>query len=174
MQTVWKRAFLMVASLLIMVAISACGGGATPPTNIGNDVLTPTTEQTEATPTEATGGDAVIKTASATVDGETVTILTNAEGYTLYYFTPDTAETTACTGGCATTWPPLIYDGATVTSSETLSGTLDTYTNEHGYQVRYNHNFLYTYAPDTAPGDTKGHGVGGNWFVATPDLAEKM
>jgi len=28
---------------------------------------------------------------------------------------------------------------------------------------------LYYYAPDTKAGDTTGQGVGGVWFIATPD-----
>jgi hypothetical protein len=32
-------------------------------------------------------------------------------------------------------------------------------------QVVYNGKLLYFYRNDAAPGDTNGHGVGGNWFV---------
>ena len=32
----------------------------------------------------------------------------------------------------------------------------------------WNNKPLYTYAGDTAPGETKGDGVGGTWHVAKP------
>ncbi len=121
----------------------------------------------------SSGASAIIKTASATVQGQSVTILTNAQGLTLYYFKPDTATTSACTGGCAHIWPPLILTGSgTPTAATTLSGTLTAVSSGNGNQVEYNGHLLYTYSGDTAPSQTNGEGIGGNWFVATTDLKE--
>ena len=36
-----------------------------------------------------------------------VTVLTNAKGFTLYSFAPDTSTTSKCTGTCAQNWPPV-------------------------------------------------------------------
>jgi predicted lipoprotein with Yx(FWY)xxD motif len=36
-------------------------------------------------------------------------------------------------------------------------------------QVTYNGWPLYGWVKDKTPGDTTGQGVGGNWFVVTPD-----
>jgi predicted lipoprotein with Yx(FWY)xxD motif len=36
-----------------------------------------------------------------------VTVLTNAKGLILYWFAPDTATASKCTGSCATYWPPV-------------------------------------------------------------------
>jgi len=41
----------------------------------------------------------------------------------------------------------------------------------NGTQVEYSGYLLYTYSGDTAPGQTKGEGLFGKWYVATPDLA---
>jgi predicted lipoprotein with Yx(FWY)xxD motif len=115
--------------------------------------------------------NALIKTASATVQGKSVTILTNAQGLTLYYFMSDTATTSACTGGCAHAWPALIMTGSgTPTAASTLPGTLTVVSSGNGNQVEYNGHLLYTFASDSAPGQTNGEGVGGKWFVATTDL----
>src|SRR5262249_50194704 len=122
-------------------------------------------------PTTSTATTALINTATATVNGTSETILTNAQGMTLYYLNTDTTTTSACTGGCATNWPPLTASG-TPTSATTLSGKLTVVSNANGSQVQYNGHFLYTYAADTAPGQTKGEGVGNKWHVATPDLAQ--
>ena len=35
--------------------------------------------------------------------------------------------------------------------------------------MTYDDQPLYTYAPDEAPGDTNGQGVGGIWWVFAPD-----
>lgn len=115
---------------------------------------------------------AVIRTANVTIQGQAKTVLTNAQGLTLYYFTPDTARTAACTGGCATTWPPLLFRGTGApTAAPTLPGTLNVQQNANGPQVEYNGHLLYTFSGDKAPGQTKGEGAGGKWFVATPTLA---
>src|SRR5262249_24214439 len=36
-----------------------------------------------------------------------VTVLTNAQGFTLYWFAPDTSNRSTCYGTCAGYWPPL-------------------------------------------------------------------
>lgn len=113
---------------------------------------------------------ALIKTATATVQGKSVTILTDASGKTLYYFTPDTAAASACTGSCARAWPPLVATSGTPTSATTLPGKLTVVSSGNGNQVEYNGHLLYTFAGDTAPGQTNGEGLLGKWFVATPDL----
>jgi len=117
------------------------------------------------------GSAALIHTASITVAGKTETVLTNASGLTLYYLTADTPTTVACTGGCASNWPPLLSPSGTPTSSPALPGTLSANNGPNGNQVLYNGHPLYTYSRDAAAGDANGQGVGGKWFVATPDLA---
>src|SRR5438105_4686703 len=115
--------------------------------------------------------NAIIKTATAMVSGKSETVLTNAQGKTLYYFTPDTTTTSACTGSCAQNWPPLLSTGSgTPTSATTLSGKLSAQKTANGNQVEYNGHLLYTFAADSAPGQTNGEGVLGKWCLATPDL----
>jgi predicted lipoprotein with Yx(FWY)xxD motif len=115
-------------------------------------------------------GPAQVKTATATVKGQSTIILTNSQGRTLYYRTTDTASASTCTDGCASTWPPLLTSGSPVAASS-LPGTLNSLSDANGTQVTYNGHLLYTYSGDSKPGDTNGEGIGGVWFVATPDLA---
>ena len=121
-----------------------------------------------ATPSPSSA--ALIHSASMRVGDKTETVLKNAKGLTLYYFTPDTATKIACTGGCATNWPPLLASG-TPTSSPALPGKLTVLSGTNGDQVLYNGHPLYAYSKDGDAGDAYGQGVGGKWFVATPDLA---
>lgn len=123
-----------------------------------------------ATPTPPPA-PAVVQTASVSVQGKDTTVLTNAQGLTLYYFKPDTASATACTGSCIEKWPPLLFQGAgTPTASDKLPGDLSIQTSDNGPQVAYNKHPLYAFSGDTAPGQANGEGKSGKWFVATPDL----
>ena len=174
-----KRTFFITFGLLLAMFIAACGSTSSPTTTgsggaYGSGTATGTTATPASTPTTSgsTTSAAIIKTATATVKGKSETILTNADGRTLYYFTVDTATTAACTTGCTGTWPPLLFTGSgSPTSSGTLSGKLTAQTDANGNQVQYNGHFLYTFASDTAPGQTNGEGIAGKWFVATVDLA---
>ena len=121
--------------------------------------------------TPSAAGAALIHTASIKVGDKTETVLKNDKGLTLYYFTADTATKVACTGGCASNWPPLIATSGTVTSSPSLSGTITVLDGGNGQQVLYNGHPLYTYSKDGDAADAYGQGVGGKWYVATPNLA---
>src|SRR5207245_2945348 len=77
---------------------------------------------TPATGTTSPAGAPDITTASITVAGKSVTVLKNPMGLTLYYFTQDTSAKVACTGACATNWPPLIATSDTPSASPTLPG----------------------------------------------------
>jgi len=172
-----KRLHLFFFSIILLLLTAACGSSYSTTSgssygNTSNNAPTPiaTTGAAASTPTSAASTTGtVIHTASATVNGKTVTLLTNAQGMTLYYFQPDTATTSACTGGCASTWPP--YISSVTPAKGTLSGTLALQTNANGSQVTYNGHPLYNYSGDTASGQTNGEGIGNMWFVATNDLA---
>ncbi len=159
-----RRGILGMSLLLVALMAAACGSNAS--TSSGSS------SSTGSGGTTPSSSAAVIKTASATVNGQSVTILTNMQGMTLYYFKPDTATTTACTGSCAGFWPPLIFSSSgTPGSASALPGTLSVVTDTNGQQVEYNGHMLYTYAGDKSPGQTNGEGIKGNWFVATTTLS---
>jgi predicted lipoprotein with Yx(FWY)xxD motif len=103
---------------------------------------------------------------SATIG--TVTVVTNAQGFTLYSFAPDTATTSKCTGACAQIWPPVSGPAA---AGPGVTGTLGTITRTDGAkQATYNGHPLYTYAADTKPGQANGNGLnvnGGVWTEVT-------
>ena len=103
---------------------------------------------------------------TATVNG--VSVVTNAQGFTLYSFAPDTATASKCTGACAQIWPPVTGPAA---AGQGVTGTLGTITRPDGSkQVTYNGHPLYTYTADTAAGQAKGNGVnvdGGVWHEVT-------
>jgi predicted lipoprotein with Yx(FWY)xxD motif len=152
-------------------ALVACGSSAT--TGGGSNPAAPTATATTAPATAAptaTPAAALIQTGQATVAGSMTTVLTNAQGMTLYYRTNDTATSVTCTGTCASAWPPVILPSGTPTGSSSVTGTLTVFAGPNGSQVEYNGHPLYLWAKDTAPGQATGEGVGG-FKVAPPGLA---
>ena len=92
--------------------------------------------------------------------------MTDANGMTLYYFTKDTPGVSACTGACATLWPPFKTSQLSI---PTLLKTSDfgTITRTDGLaQATYMGRPLYHYSLDKKPGDTIGQGFNNLWYVA--------
>jgi predicted lipoprotein with Yx(FWY)xxD motif len=99
---------------------------------------------------------------TTTIGGATV--LTNAKGFTLYSFAPDTPASSKCYGSCAVYWPPVT---GTTAAGQGLPGKVTTITRTDGsHQLTYNGHPLYTYIGDTSPGQASGNNLnlnGGLW-----------
>ena len=92
--------------------------------------------------------------------------LVDSKGMTLYVFSNDTANTSNCSGSCATNWPPLLTNGAPVAEAGVNAALLGTFTRfDGGIQVTYNGMPVYNFANDKAAGDTNGQGVKNLWHV---------
>jgi predicted lipoprotein with Yx(FWY)xxD motif len=113
-------------------------------------------------PPAATGPGTGTGLKTTTIGGTTV--LTNAKGFTLYSFAPDTPATSKCYGSCAAYWPPVT---GTAAASPGVPGRVDTIKRTDGSeQLTYNGHPLYTYIGDTAPGQARGNNLnlnGGLW-----------
>jgi predicted lipoprotein with Yx(FWY)xxD motif len=149
--------WLAPAGLAVAGLIAAgCGSSASPPSSGASGGST-------HTGAPASTGSA-LKTAS--VGGTTV--LTNAKGFTLYWFVPDTSTKSNCNGSCATIWPPV---KGPATAGSGVTGKLTTITRSDGStQAVYNGHPLYTYTGDTSPGQNNGNGLnasGGVWHEVT-------
>ena len=150
MRRTWTG-MVVAASLLL----AACGGD------------TGGTAADDGTATGQAAGESAATTV-ATADTELGEILVDGDGRTLYLFDSDPDGGTACTGGCAETWPPLA--GPAVAEGGAATAQLGTIDRPDGStQVTYAGHPLYHYAPDAAPGDVTGQGVGGVWWVVAPD-----
>jgi predicted lipoprotein with Yx(FWY)xxD motif len=174
----FKHPIFVVPALCIVLLLAACGSttSASPSSSSSSSsssAYKPAPAATSAPTQPATTSSPAVKTTSLTIGGKSVTVLTDAQGKTLYYFVPDTSQKTACTGSCAETWPPLVVPGVTKVSAATkLPGELEVYKNANGNQIIYNDHPLYTFSGDSGPGQANGQGIGNQWFVATPDLAK--
>jgi len=155
-----RNALFFAVGLALALFIVACGS-STPGSG-------PYGTSSGSTSTPSSGSAITLKTATLTVGGKTMTVLTNAQGLTLYYRTTDT-PTSVCSGGCASAWPPVLSTSMPSVST-TLPGTFSLLNNANGSQVAYNGHPLYTYSGDSAAGQANGQGFGNIWFVAPTNL----
>jgi predicted lipoprotein with Yx(FWY)xxD motif len=168
----------MSALLLgVGLAATACSSSSTSPrATTRTTTHVPATSQKPSAP--ASTADNVVSTGTATVAGKPTTVLTNSQGYTLYYFTPDTPTQAVCTTAaktptgapCTTIWPPLELASGTPRTAASLHGALTTASDGNGSQVEYQGHPLYRYFGDSAPGQANGEGILGKWYAATPSL----
>ncbi len=132
------------------------------------------TSSTTTQETTKTGAVSASKTSATVSTGSTSlgTVLVDAQGMTLYYLTTEHGGHIQCTGGCATTWPPLtVPAGSTPTSAGAVT-RLGTVTRPDGStQVTFDGAPLYRYSGDTASGQTNGNGVDGVWFAEKPSTS---
>jgi predicted lipoprotein with Yx(FWY)xxD motif len=120
------------------------------------------------------GGDAAgssgpsVSTASTSLGR----ILVNSGGRTLYMFSKDKNDKSACAGMCAKFWPPLIAAGKPRALAGARASLLGTTKRADGrMQVTYNRHPLYTFLKDTKKGQTQGEGLtafGGQWNAVSP------
>lgn len=99
-------------------------------------------------------------------------ILVDSSGRTLYLFGKDAKGKSACSGKCASFWPPLIASGTPRAAGGAKASLLGTSKRADGRrQVTYNHHPLYRFAQDAKKGQTHGEGLvafGGHWYVVSP------
>jgi predicted lipoprotein with Yx(FWY)xxD motif len=147
----------LLAVAATAAALAACSSSGTSSASGASG----TSGTSTSSPAAATAGS--LKT--ATIGGATV--LTNASGFTLYSFAPDTPTKSNCNGTCAQNWPP-------VTGPATASGVTGTFgtikRSDGATQATFDGHPLYTFVGDTAPGQAKGNGLnaaGGLWHEVT-------
>lgn len=151
---------ILLAGALLFGAAACSDSKSTSTTTAAptTEVVTPATDGG----TPAPAGDATV----VLNDSSLGQILTTQSGMTVYLFTPDSATSSACTGGCASAWPPVA--GPAVGGEGLDASLFGTLTRDDGStQATYNGHPLYLYAGDTQPGDTAGQGSGGSWFAIT-------
>jgi len=99
-------------------------------------------------------------------------IIVKSNGRTLYLFGKDRNGKSACSGQCASFWPPLITSGKPRVTNGARASLVGTTKRADGrLQVTYNHHPLYTFAKDTKAGQTNGEGVnafGAVWNAVSP------
>ena len=146
--------FLVTAAVvsLIALALASCGGGD---------------NATASNPApKTTNGRAATVGVAATGLGQ---ILVDSSGRTIYLFKKDSGTRSACSGACASAWPPVRASGKpTVGPGANASLVATTARSDGKPQVTYNGHPLYLYQGDEKPGETDGQGLtafGAPWWV---------
>lgn len=157
---------LFAAPLLAagVALVAACGSSSPPASSSTNGAGT--------SPASAANAAKVTIMTHSTSKG---TVLTNAQGKTLYWFAIDTSTSSKCTGTCVNYWPPVIGT-PTAASGTSLPMGFGTITRSNGQvQATYDGHPLYTYVSDSAAGQIGGNGLnlsGGLWWAMTPSGAK--
>jgi predicted lipoprotein with Yx(FWY)xxD motif len=155
-----------------VVFLAACGSSGTGGSGGSSSPSSAAAASSSAGPAgssaSAAGG---IKTTSTSIG----TVLTNAQGFTLYWFAIDTPTKSNCNGSCATYWPP-VAGAPSAAAGASLPGKFGTIKRSDGStQATYDGHPLYTYKGDSAAGQTGGNGLklsGGLWYAVTPSGAK--
>jgi predicted lipoprotein with Yx(FWY)xxD motif len=111
-------------------------------------------------------GATVITTASSSAG----TFLTSGSGRAIYLWAKDAGGMSACTGACASAWPPVT--GTATAAGSAKASDLGTITRSDGTkQVTYDGHPLYYFVGDSGPGTASGQGsdnFGAKWWLVSP------
>ena len=162
-----RRVFTAVGAVGLMIAAAACGssstssGAASAPQSVSAPSTSAPAASTfaaapsSASPSAAPG--AVLKTDQTSLG----MVLTDAKGFTVYWFAKDSSSISACAGACAAAWPPLLGMPQAAPGVK-LGGTLGEIKRADGtMQATFDGHPLYLFAGDSAPGQANGNGVNG-------------
>jgi predicted lipoprotein with Yx(FWY)xxD motif len=164
-----KRTVFLFAMLAVVgaVVVAGCGGGSSSSTTSSEP-----NGGEEAAATAGSSGESAASSSSgeSTIAGAKIsglgTALVDAEGMTVYEFTPDKGPTSTCYGSCEAAWPPVMASGEPTAGEGAMSSALGTTKRKDGtMQVTYNGRPLYTFVGDKAPGEANGQGDEGVWWV---------
>jgi len=99
-------------------------------------------------------------------------IVVDGRGRSLYLFEKDPRGHSACSGACATYWPPLLTKAKPIAKAGARQSLLGVIRRLDGTkQVTYAGHPLYRFVLDTRPGQTNGEGrqdFGAGWDALSP------
>jgi predicted lipoprotein with Yx(FWY)xxD motif len=151
----------LIPTVAMSVLLAACGSSS----------KSTSSSSTGAATQAANGTSATVKTATSSTLGGT--ILVDAQGMTLYHLSAEQGGKFICaTTACTQIWHPLTVQAG---SSPSGVSSLATVKRPDGtLQVTYKGEPLYTFAQDTAPGQTGGQGIKdvGTWSAVAVGAGE--
>ena len=181
-RTTFVRGVLPAAAVLLAVALGGCAkqqadipgtvgdaqAAAPPdPTASVDPSQDPAVNQDKAAPP----ADLTTKLVATAIPkmGQTVT---DQQGRVAYRFDKDTAGQSPksnCIDKCEKVWPPMLTDGNPQLEGVSPDKVGSIVRPDGTRQITLGGWALYRYIGDQKPGQWKGQGVGGTWWVAAPD-----
>ena len=154
----------LVVPLASALLVAACGSAAAS-----------TSASAPASSAAAAGSSASASTTGTVITtqaGSAGAFLTNGSGRTVYLWAKDGMNMSACTGACASAWPPVPATGTLTATGGAQTSDLGTITRSDGTkQVTYDGHALYFFAGDSAAGQANGQGsdsFGAKWWLVAP------
>lgn len=163
---------IVVAALLVAACSASTGGGAAATSSAAPPAASPAASSDAKSGYGAGDGAGSSQAAGggiALASTKLGNVLVGPSGMTLYMFMPDTSTSSACSGGCATAWPPLTGDMPSL-GTGLDKASFGSITRADGTkQVTYYGHPLYYFGGDKAAGDTNGQGLNQKWYVLGSD-----
>jgi predicted lipoprotein with Yx(FWY)xxD motif len=147
---------LMTVAAASLLTLSACGSSSS---------------STPAAPAAGNGGGGTTPAAASglhVADTSLGKVLVDANGRTVYMFSPDSSGKSTCDSSCLQYWPPVAPGKA----ASTVTGKVASTTTTAGGKIATVAGWpLYTFISDQQPGDVAGEGFndfGGVWYAVSP------
>ena len=130
------------------------------------------TPATGVSASSAAGGSGSGATTITTATASGTTFLTDGSGKAVYLWVKDSGGQSACSGACASAWPPVMATGTVTASGSAQASDLGSITRSDGVkQVTYNGHPLYYFVGDSGAGQATGQGsdnFGAKWWLVSP------
>ena len=171
-QLTTRKIFTAVGAIGLSLAAAACGSSSSTSASSTSTSAAPAA-QTSAPAVQASAASSATPSAAPAsmlkIDQTSLgSVLTNVQGFTVYWFAKDTATNSACSGACAAAWPPVM-GMPQAASGVKLTGKLGEIKRADGsMQATYNGHPLYLFAGDSKPGQVNGNaisGFGALWYA---------
>jgi predicted lipoprotein with Yx(FWY)xxD motif len=153
---------------VIAVGLIAASCSSSSKSSIAASPTTGGAPATTATVGGAAAGSPIIAVATDPKLGQ---LLVGANGHTVYLFEDDKGTSSACTGGCAATWPALSAPGTPPVGAGLDQTKLSTAAGQVANQAVYNGHLLYYFSGDAKPGDVNGITIP-HWDAIAPSGAK--
>jgi predicted lipoprotein with Yx(FWY)xxD motif len=155
-------------AVAIGLLAAACSSGSSTATSSPATSAPAAAASSPAASSQAGNATAVSLRAMAGIPGKA---LVGSQGRALYLFEADKNGKPACSGACATAWPPDTATGMPLAGSGVNQALLGTIKRSDGAtQVTYNGHPLYYFSGDSNAGTAKGQGskaFGAGWYVVS-------
>ena len=165
-QLTTRKIFTVVGAIGLSLAAAACGSSSSTSASSTSAPAVQTSAPAAQTSAPAAAASSAAPSAAPAavlkIDQTSLgSVLTTAQGFTVYWFAKDTATNSACSGACAAAWPPVI-GMPQAASGFKLTGKLGEIKRADGsMQATYDGHPLYLFAGDSKPGQVNGNAVNG-------------
>jgi predicted lipoprotein with Yx(FWY)xxD motif len=151
---------------------TACGSAAT----ASSPASSPSAPASSAPAAGSSASASTTGTVITTHAGSAGAFLTTGSGRTVYLWAKDSMNMSACSGACASAWPPVPATGTLTATGGAKASDLGTITRSDGTkQVTYDGHPLYYFVGDSAAGQTNGQAsdnFGAKWWLVASSGAK--